>query len=207
MDDTTSRYRKFDTSLVSDALDQHDINGVVTDISPVSPTHTTVGRATTVQFETVETETPTNFPNAMFDAMESGRLLVMDSTPDVSCWGGMASRLGQDAGVNGVVTNGCVRDAADIRTGEFPVFSAGTTPRTGQRRIRVTETNEPVDIAGQTVEPDDVIVADVTGIVAVPNEAVDAIAETAESLLSEELLIEQKITNGVTHDDLREHEF
>lgn len=207
MDDVTSRYRKFDTSLVSDALDQHGIEGVVTDIAPVAPTHAAVGRATTVRFERVDTDDVTNFPNAMFDAMESERMLVMDGPDDLSCWGGMASRLGHDADVAGVVTNGRVRDADDIRAGEFPVFSSGTTPLTGQRRMRVAATNSSVDLGGRTVERDDIIMADATGIVVVPSEHAEAVAETAESLLSAELLIGEKIENGATHDDLRDHEF
>jgi len=207
MDDITSRYRKFDTSLVSDALDQHGVTGVITDITPVSPTHAAVGRATTVRFERVETDDTTNFPNAMFDAMEPDRMLVMDSPSDLSCWGGMASRLGAGAGVAGVVTNGRVRDADDIRAGEFPVFSSGTTPLTGQRRMRVAAANDPLTLDGQTVERDDIVVADATGVVVVPSEHAEAVAETAESLLSEELLIGEKISNGATHDDLRDHEF
>lgn len=207
MDDTTARFRKFDTSLVSDALDEHGVDGVITGIGPVHPDDYAVGRATTLRLERVEESRDTNFPAATFDAMAEDRMLVMDSVRRVSCWGGNASKLGAAAGLAGVVTDGDVRDADDIRAGDFPVFSRGTTPRTGQRRVEITATNEPIEVDGVTVEPDDVVVADLTGVVVVPADEAAAVADTAEELLENERDIEDLIAGGATHEDLRDREF
>lgn len=207
MDQTAHRFRKFDTSLVSDALDEHGIDGVVTGLDPIHPDDYAVGRATTLRLAPAEGEGATNFPAATFDAMAAGRMLVMDSLKGVSCWGGNASKLGHAAGLAGVVTDGDVRDADDIRAGDLPIFSDGTTPRTGQRRVEITATNDPIGVGGVTVNPDDVVVADVTGVVVVPGAEADAVADTAEELLANEREIEDLIAEGATHEDLREFDF
>lgn len=201
----TDAYRAFDTSIVSDALDEHDIDGVITGIRPVDPTFRATGRALPMRFEAVNTETDTNFPFAMLEELEAGYVPVIDGVgTDCSCWGGRASQLAANAGVNGVVVDGGYRDVDDIRNGSFPVFGRAPTPRTGQRRVRVAATGEPVTIDGVTVAPDDLVIADATGIVVVPSDTASAVADTADDLLAEELLLERKIDRGATVDDLRQ---
>jgi 4-hydroxy-4-methyl-2-oxoglutarate aldolase len=53
-------------------------------------------------------------------------------------------------------------------------------------------------VGGVSVSPDDVIVADGTGVAVVPADSAAAVADTAEEILAEELLIERKIANGAT---------
>lgn len=207
MDETANRFRKFDTSLVSDALDEHGIDGVVTGLDPIHPDHRAVGRATTLRMVPAEGAGSTNFPNAVFDAMAADRVLVMDAVSGVSSWGGNASELGAAAGLNGVVTEGDVRDVDDIRDDSFPVFSEGTTPRTGQRRVKITVTDEPIEIGEIAVNPDDIVVADVTGVVIVPETAAEAVAETADELLEKEREIGDRIDDGATHEDLQSLDF
>jgi regulator of RNase E activity RraA len=143
----------------------------------------------------------------MFDAMAPGRVLVMDAVPDASCWGGNASRLAEAADLAGVVADGRVRDADDIRANDFPVFSAGTTPRTGQCRTEIVAVDDPVDVDGVRVATDDVVVADLTGVVVVPEAEAEAVADAAADLLESEREIERAIDDGATHEDLRDREF
>lgn len=201
----TDAYRLFDTSIVSDALDEHGIDGVITGIGPAGAAHATVGRAHTLRFEEVDAPgSETNFPFAMLNELLADRVLVVDGVgPDVSCWGGNASRLAAAAGVNGVVVDGGFRDVSDVREEPLPLFGRSPTPRTGQRRVTVEGIGEPVEIDGVTVAPEDVVVADATGVVVVPADDAAAVAETAEDVLAEELLLEEKIANGVTVADLQ----
>ncbi|MGM0606338.1 MAG: RraA family protein [Halobacteriota archaeon] len=202
----TDVFSQFDTSIVSDALDEHDIDGVVTGLHPAHPDSVAVGRARTLQFSPVagDAEEATNFPYAMLTEIESDRMLVIDGVgDDLSCWGGNASRLAAAGGANGVVIDGGFRDVREVRSSSVPVFAARPTPRTGQRRVRVSAVDEPIDLRGVTVEPDDVLVADATGIVVVPSEAAEAVAQTAESILAEELLVESKIEHGATIEELQ----
>ena len=196
-------FRLFDTSIVSDALDDHGIDGVITGIEPAHTSQRAVGRAYTMRFERVDEPGETNFPFAMLHELAADRVLAIDGVgPDLSCWGGNASRLAANAGVSGVVVNGGYRDVPEIREGGFPVFARGPTPKTGQRRVTVEGVGEPIEVDGVTVAPGDVIVADATGVVVVPADEAAAVAETAESILGEELLLEAKIDAGATVADL-----
>lgn len=204
--EVTETFRLFDTSVVSDALDERGVDGVVTGLPPAHPDHAAVGRAHTIRFERVDDPgSETNFPFAMLNELAADRVLVVDGAgPDLSCWGGNASLLAANAGVNGVVVDGGFRDAPDVREGPVPVFARSPTPKTGQRRVSIEVVGDPVEIDGVTVAPDDVVVADATGVVVVPADEAAAVADAAEEILAEELLLEEKIANGATVADLQQ---
>lgn len=207
----TDVFSMFDTSVVSDALDDHDIDGVVNGLPPAEPSQRAVGLAHTMRFELVDDSgEKTNFPYAMLNELIADRILVIEGVgPEISCWGGNASRLAENAGVAGIVIDGGYRDVPEIRAGSFPVFARAPTPKSGQRRLAVEAVGEPVEIDGVEVAPDDVIVADATGVVVVPAAEAAAVAETAEETLREEHLVETKIDHGATVADLQQndHEF
>lgn len=210
--DLLDRYRLFDTSLVSDALDAHGHDGVIQGLAPAHPDFVAVGRANPMRFERVEggrREAATNFPYAMLDRLAADEVFVIDGVDDCSAWGGNASKLAAAAGLAGVVVDGGYRDVPDLRAEGLPVFGATPTPQTGQRRVTVEGVGEAVEIRGVTVEPGDVVVADATGVVVVPADEAEAVADTAEATLGEELLLEAKIDAGASVADLRDdaHEF
>lgn len=205
------QFRPFDTSIVSDALDAFDVDGVITGLTPANPDHVAVGRATTVSF--TETTTPgeqTNFPYAMLEAFEPEHIMLIKGvSPRLSCWGGRASQLADNAGLEGVIIEGGYRDVDLNRAGSFPVFARAATPLTGQRRVEIDAVGEPLTIDGVTVSPGDLLVADATGVVAVPASIARDVLETAEDLYAGECLLEAKIENGATVADLKsdDHEF
>lgn len=208
---TLQEYRKFDSCIVADALHQHGIDGIVDGMAPANPSHTAVGLATPINFERVDdSEENSNFPYAMLEALDTNRMMVIDGISDtISCWGGRASMLADNAGASGIVVNGGYRDINEIREGTFPVFGTGHTPRTGQRRVRVSAVGDPVSISGVNISEDDIIVADSTGVVVVPYDMTGEVLQTADKILAEELLLEKKIEYGATVEDLRKesHDF
>jgi regulator of RNase E activity RraA len=64
-------------------------------------------------------------------------------------------------GVAGIVADGCVRDAQEIRKSAFPVFSAGLSPN-GPFKEGPGEINFPISCGGQVVRPGDMIIANVS---------------------------------------------
>lgn len=195
------------TSVVSDALDAVGIEGVITSLSPVRPGASLVGRARPLQFDRASGDEATNFPYAMLEELEAGRVFVIDSPRvGVSCWGGLATRLAEGNGLSGVVINGGYRDVPALRESEFPVFGAGPTPMTGQRRLRVASVDSAVEIEGIRIRPDDVIVADATGVVVVPEDRAAEVADVATEILREERELEAAIADGVTVSELHEAE-
>jgi 4-hydroxy-4-methyl-2-oxoglutarate aldolase len=100
------------------------------------------------------------------DAAPPGSVIVIDIGPgQTACtWGGTGSAIAQRRGIAGVVSNGHVRDIAEIRRARFPVFAAGTAV-SGWRRGRRGALQIPVSIGGQIVQPGDLVCADDDGVV------------------------------------------
>lgn len=196
-EDPIDVFEQCDTSIVSDAMDDHDLDGVMTGLEAVAPSHAAVGRARPVRFERARTEGLTNFPYEMLDAIAEDEMFVLDGVvPEFSCWGGQASKLAENSGMAGVVVDGGYRDVPDIHDGSFPVFGRQPTPKSGQGRIRVASTNAPVTVDGIRVDVGDVVVADATGVVVVPVEHEDAVAESATDILADEGDLSEKIDQG-----------
>lgn len=87
-------------------------------------------------------------------------------------------------GVKGVVTNGRVRDAAELRGYPYPVHAAGLCVARGY--LRLTEVGGPVTVAGLTVQPGDILHGDEHGVLSIPPAALPGIITQAEQIRAEE---------------------
>lgn len=207
-EDPIEVFEQCETSIVSDAMDEHGLDGVVTGLDAVAPDHAAVGRARPIRFETARTEGLTNFPYEMLDAIAEDEVFVLDGIGlDISCWGGQASNLAENSGMAGVVVDGGYRDVPDIHEGSFPVFGRQPTPKSGQGRMRVESTDAPVTVDGVRVDIGDVVIADATGIVVVPAEHEEAVAESAADILADERDLSEMIDEGKGIEEIRaEHD-
>lgn len=82
-------------------------------------------------------------------------------------------------GMMGVVTNGPCRDSDELVLAKIPVYSRYVGGGTRPGRIEAGAINRPVVVGGVLVRPGDFIVADGDGVVVVPREHVDRVAEIA----------------------------
>ena len=93
-------------------------------------------------------------------------------------WGDLMSLGAKTKGINGLVIDGCVRDAADIEAMDFPVFSRGLcilgTSNHGDGTL-----NEPIVMGDWVVNPGDIIVGDRDGVVVVPQNRMGEAIEKA----------------------------
>ncbi|KAG1800028.1 ribonuclease E inhibitor RraA/Dimethylmenaquinone methyltransferase [Suillus variegatus] len=107
-------------------------------------------------------------------------------------WGGLMTAGAQARGAVGVIISGCCRDLAEYRAVDFPVFvcghsTVGQSPFIHPSGVNITLTIHPKDagnssdaFASVTVTPGDWIIADEDGVVCVPVDMVDKIAELAK---------------------------
>lgn len=196
-DELLDQFAEFDTPLVSDALDEAGIDGVLAGLPPVRPEYDAVGRARPIRIERVEDTDQVNFPSEMLTQFRADEFLVIASgTDDLSCWGGMASRLAAREGVRAALIDGGFRDVPQIRRGSFPVFGRKPTPKTGQGRLRVVSTSDPVTIDDVEIHTDDVVVADATGVTVVPSGDAEVVLETARRIDDDESSLVSAIETG-----------
>jgi len=102
----------------------------------------------------------------------------------------------QKLGVAGIVADGCVRDAQEIRKSDFPVFSAGLSPN-GPFKEGPGEINYPITCGGQVVQPGDIIIADDDGVVVLKQELAKTVIEEIEKVIQREDKRLKEIEAGV----------
>lgn len=121
-----------------------------------------------------------------FDYCRPGDVLVIDAGGDLSnaVLGGIMTAGAAMLGLAGVVVDGAIRDVAEIREREFPVYARGVNHR-GPYKNGPGEINVPVCIGGMVVQPGDIIVGDQDGLLAFP-------AGEAASLIDKALAQQQK---------------
>ena len=106
---------------------------------------------------------------------------TVGSRPDHECVAGdgMAKML-YAAGCLGVVTDGYCRDIAGCLTVPFAVHCRGTIAH--HCAIRIKEVDTPVRVGGISIAPDEIVHADREGIIKIPADAAELLAEKAPQM-------------------------
>jgi 4-hydroxy-4-methyl-2-oxoglutarate aldolase len=126
-----------------------------------------------------------------------GDVLIADCSGfyEAGYWGDLLSLGAQMHGINGLVIDGCVRDADDIETMNFPVFSRGLCVR-GTSNHGDGILNEPIIIGGVLIHPGDLVVGDRDGVVIVPQARISEIIEKAMAREEKEKLTRAELRKG-----------
>jgi 4-hydroxy-4-methyl-2-oxoglutarate aldolase len=99
---------------------------------------------------------------------EPGSVLVVESGDmNYALAGGNTCAIAQRRGIAALVTDGVIRDLADVREMSFPVFARGVIPAPGAK-LAVSPLNGRVQCGGVSVEAGDIVVADEEGVAVVP---------------------------------------
>ncbi len=131
--------------------------------------------------------------------VKPGDVIVIDGGGDHS-WallGFLMVRTAIKLQVAGIVVDGAVRDAAEIRRMGFPLFAAGVSPN-GPFKEGPGEINYPIHCGGQIVRPGDLIVADDDGVVVVKKELAAECINQIKELIERERKRLAEIESGLT---------
>jgi RraA family protein len=132
-----------------------------------------------------------------FDFCRPGDVLVVDAGGDLTnaIVGGIMTAGAAMLGLAGVVIDGAIRDVAEIREREFPVYARGVNHR-GPYKNGPGEINVPVNIGGMIVQPGDIVVGDQDGLLAFPAADAAALIDKGLAQQKKEELQMQEIRQG-----------
>ena len=116
-------------------------------------------------------------------------------------WGDMITYYAQRKGIAGAVIDGAARDTARVREMEFPVVSTLVSVSHPEKR-GPGSANIPVTVAGVTVNPGDLIVADDDGVLAIPPGLLEQTVANAEARAAKEAGFRERLDEGATMYDL-----
>jgi regulator of RNase E activity RraA len=123
-----------------------------------------------------------------------GAVMVIDSRGDASAASAgniLVTRMWK-RGVAGVVTDGGFRDTPDIAALPFPTYHAHPSAPTNLVKHHAVDLNVPIGCGGVPVYPGDWLVGDGEGVVVIPAEMVETVADEAfEQTVFEDYVTEQ----------------
>ena len=118
-------------------------------------------------------------------------------TPRYALWGELMSTRAKTLGAAGAVVDGYHRDTNGIRRLGFPVFSYGSYAQDQRVRGRVIDYRCPIEFAnGVRVDPGDVIVGDIDGVLVIPRARADEIVSAALEKVEGEEAVRVMIERG-----------
>lgn len=128
----------------------------------------------------------------------AGAVLVMSTGDNLSasCMGDMMALRLAVRGVSGVVTDGGFRDSPGIVASGLPCFQRSPSGPATPIALHPVEFNAPVGCAGVAIYPNDIIVGDAEGVVAIPRHLVDEIAAECEGVADYETFVGLHIRRG-----------
>ena len=132
------------------------------------------------------------------EEIPAGAVLVMDCRGDAGAASGggilMTRLLMRQAA--GIVTDGGLRDSAEIARLPMPVYFQKPSAPVNLIRHHAADMNLPIGCGGVPVYPGDAIVGDADGVVVIPRHLVDEIAEQAAEQERLEAFILEEIRSG-----------
>lgn len=190
-------------AVLADVLDQMGYRQQATRITFHAYTGITklIGRCkTTLWADMYDIDTnPYELELKAVDSCQPGDILICAAggSNRSGIWGELLSTAARNAGCEGVIVHGAVRDIEKMQEMIFPVFATSKNPYDSQNRQRVIDIDVSVEIDGVKFSPGDLVMADQDGIVVVPSAVEEQVIRAALGKVSAENITRDAIKGGM----------
>ncbi|MBM3216297.1 RraA family protein [Candidatus Poribacteria bacterium] len=168
------------TAAVGDVLDdlgfRHQF--LPSAIRPLDPDSMLVGRAMPVlEADVFAPRDAANPFGRMLEALDDLKpdevYIAAGASPRYALWGEIMTAAAIARGASGVVCDGYLRDTKGILRQGFPAFSRGSYAQDQKGRGEVIDMRCRIEVGGIGIDPGDILIGDIDGVLVVPREAED----------------------------------
>lgn len=201
---------KVSTATICTALFKRGLrNQFIQDVRPLGPvTRNMVGEAYTLRYIPAREdlnhlkvfEDRSHPQRRAVEECPAGQVLVIDSRKDpraASAGAILVARL-MKRGAAGVVTDGGFRDSPEISKLAIPTYHNRPAAPTNLTLHQALDLNVPIGCGDVAVWPGDMIVGDAEGVVVIPRDMVDEVADEAAEMTIFENFVASQVMNGKT---------
>lgn len=205
IDDATlaQRYEALYTGAVNDILREMDLlyQTLPTGVLPLEREMKVAGIVFTIKgMKSLTVEGEMEQRAAMLEALPSQSVVVWDTGEDdlSAQWGEVMTKAAIRAGCRGAIIDGGVRDTQLVLDQGFPVWCRYRTSNAMLGRFRMVGYQMPIRIGGVTINPGDIVFADIDGAVIVPRHLAMEVLERAEKMKADEQEYKRWIDEGMS---------
>ena len=196
---------------LSGQLRKRGLNNVTIDgVRPMHPGTKIVGTAKTLRFVPGREDLFAshgggyNAQKRAFDAVEEGEIIVIEARGETGSGtlGDILALRARARGAAGIITDGGVRDFETVAEIGVPVYSAGAHPAVLGRRHVPWDLDITIACGGATVQPGDILVGDMDGVIVIPPVLAEEVADAALAQEDEDAWIAEQVAAGNPVDGL-----
>ena len=128
----------------------------------------------------------------------SGKVLICQpNTYEVALMGELSAETLNYRGVRGSIVDGGCRDVTFLLKNDFPVFCRFNTPKDICKRWVAESMGQPIEIGGVSISRGDYVLADIDGVVIIPQDLAEAVVAETEAVAVTETDMRDSILGGM----------
>jgi 2-keto-4-pentenoate hydratase/2-oxohepta-3-ene-1,7-dioic acid hydratase in catechol pathway/regulator of RNase E activity RraA len=203
--DLKSRINSVTTATLSSVLRKHGYNNVSIDgLKPTHPEMRLLGVARTLRYIPNREDLFEKFGGGynaqkkLFDSLQADEVVVIEARGETGSGtlGDILALRARNLGAAGLVTDGGVRDLAEVTQIGVPTYHAGGHPAVLGRKHVPWDIDLTISCGGAAVQPGDIIVGDADGLLVIPPFLISKVVDEAIAQESEEKFIAEMVTAG-----------
>jgi regulator of RNase E activity RraA len=169
-------------------------------IQPLTTDMRVIGRALPVQIADAwgKQEFPFGKMTEALDAILPHEIyMATGGSLNCAAWGEIMTAAARTRKGAGAIIDGFHRDTKRVLEQNWPVFSRGRYAQDACMRSKVVDYRCPVEIGGVLINPGDLVVGDLDGVVVVPRKVEDEVLELAVRKATGEQVVRKAVEAGM----------